>query len=448
MSADFYFGFFLNFDANYDSYLGVILTTNDPQPVSYTIEAPGIGYHHTGVVTHQRETTVTIPSQAEVLSIHDQNKGIYLTTSSDKVTVIAHSMKNNVYRNTDTFTVLPVPRLNADRYTYYAISSPESNDAYLSSILVVGTEDNTVMKLTVTQTVQVNMEGIIHTLVPGRQYSFVIARLQTVFIGAHGDLSGTKIVTDKLASVFSGNQKGFQHAPSYLAEQIPPTIFWDKVHYLSPVTHYNGNSILRVVAAYDSTTVDIYCNGNTKISDIINEGKPLTKLVTSHVFCAIHSTKEVLVAQFFKGNTSNGSFFTLVPGVNHYFSDPLTSTNYDSDFYWTYEHSFILIVLAEYYKPEIIHLTTGGITRTLNADGWASIKVNNVTEAYALQYFVKSGPFTIKHDNPAALMTVLIFGMSYNDGYSHCEGFNLQIFPGTQFHIILKFYNMHFAEVM
>jgi len=81
-----------------------------------------------------------------------------------------------------------------------------SLDTYLSALFVVGTENNTMMNLTVTQPVTINIQNSTHDLLTGIQYSFVINWLQTVLIESLGHLTGTKIVTNKPVSVFSDHE--------------------------------------------------------------------------------------------------------------------------------------------------------------------------------------------------------------------------------------------------
>lgn len=127
-------------------------------------------------------------------------------------------------------------------------------DDRLSSILIIGTEYGTSVKLVVIQSVKIN--AFKTTLIPGNQYSFTIDRLETVYIRSFDDLTGTKIIIDKPVSVFSGH--GCGNVPwnikysNYLIEQIPPTALWGKVHYVAPLVNKTSYTI-KILAAYNFT---------------------------------------------------------------------------------------------------------------------------------------------------------------------------------------------------
>ena len=425
-SSEYYFGYsYIKIHEEVDADLKLILINSGTQPVSYTVVAPGIDYIKSDTIPPNDQNIVDIPSEAEVTTINDQNKGIYLK-ASDRVNIIAQSIKD--YRF-DTFTLLPVTNLNVDKYTYYGIStSHQSTTSFNSSILVVGTEDHTMMELTVTQEVQVKIGQTVDNLVPNKLYSFTINRLQTVYISADKDLSGTKIATDKLVSVFSGHQNGYIEGwarGGYLAEQIPPTAYWETVHYIPPTSHIFN--VVKILAAEDATNVDMYCNGIKK-SHTISEGKYIEKEFTidSDMHCVVFSDKPVLVAymganiQTTHDSTDGDPMLAIVLGTNQYSNRLDSSTLSPDDATKEYYHYISLVVLAEYYQPDVIHLTQGGETLTLDNDKWKPIVVDNIVNAYAQEMSINPGPYTIIHDNSAAKMIVMSFGVEDAfGGYGH-----------------------------
>ena len=159
---------------------------------------------------------MNISESIMVSSYNDQNKGIYLKVSGDRVTVIGQSTTRNpgsrrrlraMARNLDTFAIIETSDLHIKQYEYFAISVNDSITNYRNSgVLIVGTRNSTVMTLAVTQPVTTRVGDNIATLIPGKQYSFLIYRLQTVYLSSANDLTGTRIITNVPVSVFSGHE--------------------------------------------------------------------------------------------------------------------------------------------------------------------------------------------------------------------------------------------------
>ena len=420
----YYLGFFSNYPGRNDTNISILLITSETHQVEYSIESPGIGLYHNGTLTAGVEVVLNLSINVQVSSHHDQDKGIYLTTSSKNVTVIGQSLI--VSASGDSFYVLPTMELD-DAYVYYGISVPIVSISVNSSILIVGTENNTIMRLTVTQYVTIGVGDTIVRLIPGIQYSFVINRLQTIFIGSPEDLSGTKIATDRPVSVFSGHQCA--NVPSnvtycsYLIEQMPPTAMWGKIFFVAPLVNKISYTI-KILAAYPSTNVNIYCN-NVMESYTINEGEFVSK-VPMNEYCAIYSDKVVLVVQFAHGGSEDlhdygDPMMTLVPATNEYlnkfdFSTIRIPTQTD------YNHHVNLIVMEQYYQPNLIHMVAGGVERSLDTQQWVPILVNNFAEAYVTQLRIPEGITQITHTDAAAQMMAIVYGFTTHDGYGHIGG--------------------------
>ena len=396
--------------------------------MNYSIEAPGVGYYTSGNVTSDNEVIIHLPTTLIASSHNDQDKGIHLMTSSDRVTVIGQNVAGD---SSDTFLSLPIMILCTDEYVHYGISVPTRSNLLHGYILVVGTEDNTVMKLTVTQPVTISVSNSTVNLTAGTQYLFVINRLQTVLIKSVDDLTGTKIVTDKPVSVMSGHQCG--NVPlnvngcDHLIEQVPPTTLWGRVYYTAPLATRRSYTI-KVLAAYNSTVVDIYCN-NAKESYNISEGQSVSKTLSLQEYCAINCSKEVLVVQFSHGfsNDNDGDrigdpMMTLIPATNQYSNKFQFSTlQGQSDF----THYINIIVLAQYFRPDMIYLISGGVNRSLNTTQWAPIMVNNVTKAYGTHMIVSEGVAEIFDQDINFRLFLIIYGFAFANGYGHPGGYSV-----------------------
>ena len=138
-------GFFTNAFPYYAD-ISILLITSETQPVQYYIEAPGVGNYRNGTVFVGDDVILNLPSSIQVSSVYHQNNGIYLTTSSDNLTVIGQNLGRGT---SDSFFASPLIELS-DEYVYYGISVPRFSVypyPYNSSILIVGTENNTIMEL-------------------------------------------------------------------------------------------------------------------------------------------------------------------------------------------------------------------------------------------------------------------------------------------------------------
>ena len=423
-------GFFYNDQTGSESF---VLTTTESQPVNYSIYIPRNAYRHSGTVTSNNSVTLSLPYNLEVSSYDQIDYGIYLETSSDKVTVIG---QNYDPYTSDTYLALPtIKSQTVTEYVYYAMSVYSPNS--YSAILIVATEDNTEIKLEVTQSVTVyhyhsyrygyysTRYRYNYVLSPGNQLSITFNKLQTRYMETTYDLSGTKIVANKPVSVFSGHR--YAYVPyndgnrGYLIEQIPPTTSWGTTYYVAPLATRKSYTI-KVLAAHDNTNVTMYCNGTAQ-SYSLNEKGHTTRTLDNQEYCAIHANKKVLVAQF-SGKNGEDPSMTLVPAINNFlsrFQFPTFHHPSDSYYYPTYIN---IIVMAQYYQPESIYLATGGSKRPLNKHKWKPFIVNNVIEAYSTKIPVLHGIVEIIHTDVTALMTTMVYGVAARNGYMHPGGFS------------------------
>ena len=428
-SIHYYLGYYMNARSGQPS---IMIMTTESQPVHYMIEAPGVGYYINGTITSGSEVVRDLPTTLRSASHNDQDKGVHVMTNSSRVTVIGQNLRST---SVDTFLVLPDADLCIMEYVYYAMSFPRGTDTFDSVVLLVGTENNTMINLTVTQSVTISVGTSTVSLTQGLQYSFVINRLQTVYIeSTTEDLTGTKVVSDKPVSMLSGHQCANVPVTAtncdHLVEHIPPTTLWGKVFYSAPfgIRH---SYVVKLLAAYDSTVVDFNCTV-TRMSYSINEGEYISESFTQQEYCAIHSNKQVLVVQLSysqRDDVGDGDpMMILVPATNQYKNYFQFSTLQDQS---GFAHYINIIVLAQYYQPDMIYLISGGENRSLETNQWTPLLINDVTEAYTTQSRVTTGVIEVIHSNTEALMTTISYGFGDFLGYGHPGGNDIaEMFSG------------------
>ncbi|XP_065894701.1 IgGFc-binding protein-like isoform X2 [Dysidea avara] len=383
------------------------------------VEAPGVGFYQTGVINGDSDFVLTLPTNLMVLSTADNNKGIHLKMSSDATLVIGQTVRSF---SSDTFFALPYER-STDPTMYYGMSLPGYNSLYHSAILIVGTEDNTTMKLTVTKTATANTGNTLYT---GSEYSFVINRLQTFYITSQGDLTGTKIVTDNPVSVFSGHEgtwmpQNIMCCLDVMVEQVPPVTSWGITFYTMPLATRSSYTI-KILASLSLTEIVIYCN-DSKESISLNEGEHYNKTLSQQESCAIHSNQPVLVVQFSHSGSEEGDdlgdpMMMIIPDTLQ-FTNTFSVSTIRNPSQSGYTHYINIIVLVQYYQPDMIQLITEGSSTSLNTQEWIPIRVNGIIEAYSTHVIISEGLAEIFHANSMALMTVNIYGFTYIESYGH-----------------------------
>ena len=412
-------GFFMNYQPA-ESFMYISLTTAETYEVQYFVEIPSAYYYRSGFISAGNDTIVPVPRSLEATFYFDLNKGISISTNSSKVLVCGTHLSTSHFV-AESYIALPIIKLDGD-YVYYAISV--SNGIRVSAILIVGTEDNTNVTFIVTQPADISFDNTITPLIAGRQYSLVMNQLQTAFIGSHDDLSGTKFSTDKPVSVLSGHE--CVNVPNnvsycnYLIEQIPPVALWGKVYYTAPLVNKTSYTV-KILAAHNSTNIFMYCNNRVEFYSL-NEGNFFNRTLSSQKYCAIRSNKEILIVQFSHGgdedNENGNPMMTLVPATNQYLNEIDVSTLRDP--LSNYTHHINIIVMAQYYQPNMIYLKVGGVTRSLATEQWVQIQSNSITEAYATQVEIPEGVAEIFHTNPTARMSAIVYGFTDRYGsYGH-----------------------------
>ena len=331
--SNFYLGFFNIFKGGDPS---LVLVSHDPQPVSYSISAPGVRYFYSRTIPAYGEDVINLPSSLIASPNDTQSKGIHLSISSDNVNVIGQSIGDGG-SPTDTYTAIPVRNLPETEYIYYGIQVAD-NSSRTGMILIVGTADNTVMKVTVPipDIVFTDVDNTSIILTPGRQYEFLINRLQTIIMNSPKDFTGTKIMTNKQVSVFTGHE--CVQIPQevrdcdHLIEQVPPTTLWGKIYYTAPLATRMSYTI-KVVAANNLTIVDIYCN-DTRRSYALSEGTHINISLSLQEYCVVSSNKKILVALFSHGRDDDNDgdgygdpMMIVVPSIDQYSNDFSTSTH-------------------------------------------------------------------------------------------------------------------------
>lgn len=256
-----------------------------------------------------------------------------LISSDDQVSKLIVMGLGTIFQDVsgDTFKLFPIQEYPS--YTFFAISIVSEAKNSMSFIHLIGTEDNTSVTITPTQTLSsLGDYGCIGTA--GQQCSFTINKLQTLILQSPSDLTGTKIVSNKPISVFSGHDCA--KVPINVTanckpviEQIPPVVTWGKTFLVGPLLGHQHGEWYKIMAAEDNTNVNVYCVGPgvySKTFLLPTEGSTYFFTPGLNRRCSIRGDRPLLVMLFATNDGEEpNTFMALVPPVKQYIS-PLSVT--------------------------------------------------------------------------------------------------------------------------
>ena len=417
------------------------ITTPERVPVTFTISIPGMGYFNQATVDpgEVREFTFNGANYA-LRNTTDRSKGIIIQAKNEKQ-VFVYAV-HDLYRTTDSFLVLPPHDLGATSYTYIAAMIHTVNDAVLVAgaqaedihalVGIVSMEDGTHLTITPNQNVNIGTESV----EAGESVLVTLAKAETLLIAFVGDLTGTKVTSNRPISFFSGDQ--CTYIPSgvpycdQIVEQLPPVEAWGRQFATAPLKTRSFD-VFRIVASADSTTVIIRCthrSGSQGYVDtfVLNEGGYTEVHLSGTDFCWMEADKRILLLQFAVGTTTDSMpgdpFMALVPAVSHYtntFTLPIVNSSLNN-----FTHYLNIIIPAEHYQPDQIFMDSQSLQSL--ALEFVAIVHNGETMAYATQMEVSATTHTLIHSNSSGVIGVVSYGFAKDSSYGHIGGMQLPQF--------------------
>ena len=382
----------------------MFITTPEPTPVVFLVTTL-TGFSFNGTATRQSTTNVTLPFSLQVQNSTERNKGIYIKAEGNK-RIVVYGLNYRQFTS-DAFVALPCERATVDQYEYYALTYHGVTDIP-STILIVACEDNTTVTTPLT-TVTLN-------------------RQQTYLIREFRDLSGTRVVSTKPISFFSGHQctnipTGIG-ACDILTEQVPPTNTWGRFFLGASFLGKSSGALYRVLTASDSTTVTVNCTTMARPAtytlSTAGSWQEFEALASS--FCSIESNNPVLVMEFAKGfqlDNIGDPFMTMIPPVEQY------SNNYVFDVLSEFTTNYITIYVApEFFQPERIFVDDSNLL----TNSWTAVYCSTGTLCgYVTRQSLSAGEHRLYHTDADARVGVSAYGFNRFNSYGYPGG--LQLIP-------------------
>lgn len=257
---DFWFGYMDNIVSSVET-VPLEVYVSSERVTSGTITIPGLGFTQTFNVNSNSTTSISIPSNAAAADASDrvESKAIHIVTC-DTVSVYAI---NKGRESSDATLIYPTPSLGS---TYYAISRKGDDDHAGSQLLIVATENNSIIEITPSaNTNGGHMASISYTIMLNQGQMYQIVSGSNFGSDPATDLTGTIIKSAGSSSscfdfaVFSGNRSitiGQCNSRDHIYEQLPPINYWGKEFIVGNFEKKQG-VIFRVLAKTNGTSLTI-----------------------------------------------------------------------------------------------------------------------------------------------------------------------------------------------
>ncbi|XP_022311377.1 IgGFc-binding protein-like isoform X2 [Crassostrea virginica] len=263
--------------------------------------------------------TVTVSHEIRVNDFVVENKAIIVETS--EVTSV-FAMNHDGYTS-DSTLVLPIDRLG----TEYVISSSKPHNSrvpdYNSQVAFAAVSDRTrvSLKLKLAKGQTVTYKGKYHP--DGSRIIVNLNKYQTFQLSHNGDLTGTRVTSNKPVAVFSGNRCNKLNSYGYcshLVEQMPPVESLDTTYVIPPHVDRSGN-LVRVVSVNTGSTAFSITKGTSTMSKTIRRYGKFDIVISGKQVAVVRARNKVLVLSYGLAapRSRNGfPYMTMVPGVNQY----------------------------------------------------------------------------------------------------------------------------------
>ena len=390
-----------------------------------------------------QSVNVELPSGE--IGIGDRDRAVVVrSVNGQRITVAGMSEE---ITSADSFCILPNVFLPTS-YEYYAVSVPRLRIPFISdgvledivpdeksAFMIVTSEDNTQITLTLTQSVSTDgaedLGQFGGTINRGETVSIILNSEETLYISSVDDLTGSRVVSNKPITFLSGHECGtIPQTMNYcdqLIEQIPPTATWGFEFLTAPFLSRQGGDAFLALASED-TTVSGICVTDGQItremSFQLNAGESHNFTISSFEFCHFVSDGPILLAQFSfasgtDGNENADPFMVLIPPRRQY-NGSLSFRVFESPTSFNETH-FINILLPRGFRTDGVRLSGDEIPGELWHDIPCDPGFDEVCGS-AVQLVVTTETQTVTHVDPEAQLAVIVYSLAFRTGRGFSAG--------------------------
>ena len=322
---------------------------------------------------------------------------------------------------------------------YRAVSFSHSyfDNSYNSTVLVIGTENDTKVEITTTEDAvgylnSINGHTDSYIFSKGKMMSITISKYESLNISSVMDLTGTVIKAFHPVAVYSGHECA--SVPSYssrcghLVEQIPPVNVLGTCYVAAAFAGRESGGFVRVVAVNPQTYIEVKCRVSGEVSysgqfGPYSDGGFLELEIIMDWHCTFESNKPTMVAQFsggIQGVDYSDPFMVVHSDVKRLMNElPFYSIDFSGE---NFNHYINVVVPKEFFNTTAILLDEEPLST-----------YEYLTE---VAHFVECGSFVIiqmamtqgyhflRHSSPEAGFGLTVYGFAADTSYGYSPGFS------------------------
>ncbi|XP_061172014.1 uncharacterized protein LOC133181544 [Saccostrea echinata] len=419
MGTEFILGFMENKISGTANNIELFVTTTSNTPADITVTTPLFDPSFSETTTVSRgnikklELTYNIRGSGTAV----ENKGVRIV-STQEITVYG---VNKERYSTDGFVAFPVDAIGLE----YVLATWKSEAVFM----IIGTEDGTTVQITLSSSnptaTSITYNGATYS--NGQTLSVSLNKYQTFHaFSSSGDFTGTKLVSNKVITVMTGNRKVAvkdsmtRSSSDHLVEQVPPIDTLGKDFFTISTPDRNIGDYFRIIATEDSTEISLAGSVYTTI----NQYEYTELNVVTGDYKSITSNKPVMVTMFGKtistqsGDGPNGGDpqFSILPAVPQFPSDYTFSTiqTPTGDF-----NNYLVVVIKDSAKNDLKldEQSPSGVT-------WTPVSGSSHNLVVAT-FEVNPGSHSVYNTKPSATFLGMAFGNAQTNSYSYAAGTRL-----------------------
>ena len=403
---------------------------------------------HVFLLSGGRETSVdlSLPGRINELTVLPHSiSGVSVTPgaaiimqfgayNSDRSIILGYNAES---ASADACVSFPVQANYREVEEYRAVSFSRNyhSNNYNSTVLVIGTEDDTKVNVTTNQNAVGHLSSKnahTYTFSKGSMSSLTINKYESLTISSIRDLTGTAVKASHPVAVYSGHEcasvNSYSSSCGHLVEQIPPVNVLGTCYIAAAFAGRESGDYVRAVAVNSETYIKVRCteNGAVVHSDQVgpySDGEFYEFYLAMDWHCTFESNEPTMVVQFSganQGEVYSDPFMVVHSDIKRLMNEiPFYSIDIGGK---NYDHYINVIVPKQFFNITAILLDDSSLSSYEYLT--EEVKFDSCGSFVVIRLAVTPGYHFLHHSSPEAGLGLTVYGFAEDTSYGYTPGFN------------------------